>query len=158
MLFSCLVRHCEQGTSLARQSTKNSILLLKIQVNFTQSSKFCHTDRSEVSKNSLYCHTEALAEVSINLKYKLHLKVWIFRLFAKGSKWQNPCHFDLSCLTEHSFCHTERSEVSINLKRVLNSLDFSLCANALRSKWQIRRHCTLCKFKACFCPSLPNKA
>ena len=76
-----------------------------------------------------------------------------------------PCFADL-----FSLCHTERSEVSINLKcefallkRILNSLDFSLakltqndkclrvlpftktqndnaefllCANAMRSKWQ----------------------
>ena len=39
---------------------------------FTEHS-FCHTEHSEVSKNSLHCHTdnpchtEALAEVSINL-------------------------------------------------------------------------------------------
>ena len=45
-------------------------------------------------------------------------------------------HIDLSCHTEHSLCHTERSEVSTNSKCILNSLDFSLCANALRSKWQ----------------------
>ena len=38
---------------------------------FTKHS-FCHTERSEVSKNSLHCHTEALAEVSITLKRVLN--------------------------------------------------------------------------------------
>ena len=33
-----------------------------------------------------------------------------FSLSSESSKWQSPCHTDL-------FCHTERSEVSINLKR-----------------------------------------
>ena len=42
-------------------------------------------------------------------------------------KWQ----ICLKCLF---CCHTERSEVSIDLKRFLIFLDFSLCANALRSK------------------------
>ena len=43
------------------------------------------------------------------------LKAWIFRFLAKA---QNDKIFAiLICLTEHSFCHTERNEVSINLKR-----------------------------------------
>ena len=42
----------------------------------------------------------------------------------------------------HFFCHTEAlAEVSINLRRVLNFVDFSLSDES--SKWQIRRHCTL---------------
>ena len=75
MLFSCLVRHCEQGTSLARQSTKNSILLLKIQVNFTQSSKFCHTDL-------FFCHTDEFLSY-----WTLHSKVKYLKILVILSEW-----------------------------------------------------------------------
>ena len=55
-------------------------------------------------------------------------------LFRKSSVWQSLCHIDLPC-------HTERSEVSTNLKcefallrRALNSVDFSLSAKAQNDK------------------------
>ena len=60
--------------------------------------------------------------------------VWSLR-----SKWQNPCHTDKSCHIKHSlchkFCHTERSEVSINSKAYFKFYGFFCCGYALQAAW-----------------------
>ena len=79
---------------------------------------------------------------------------WIFRLFTKCSKWQSKlqihCYTALFAviLSVAKYPQNLKCEFAF-LKRVLNSLDFSLsakaqndnakfllCANAMRSKWQ----------------------
>ena len=59
-----------------------------------------------------------------------------FLCFVDDGSKDKTCELLLSLKNHHTdkFCHTERSEVSIKLKRALNSMDFSLCAYARRSK------------------------
>ena len=132
--------------------------------------KFCHINLF-FSLAQIPCHTER-SEVSINLERKFTpLRRGFFAIY-KGSTWQNPpslrasfasvaiykfkrkftfglpriCTLSLCKFSQWRIpCHTEAlAEVSINLKRVLNSLDFfaAACAlqpvGSLRSKWQCR--------------------
>ena len=58
--------------------------------------------------------------------------LWIFRLFAKGSKWQNPCHTERSEVSinlKREFAYLRRGYFALNLKYVLNFVDISLTLN-----------------------------
>ena len=90
-----------------------------------------------------------------------------FAFFAKGSIWQSKlqnsllywlaCHICKSCHTDHSFCHTERSEVSINL-RCLKFFGFFVRFATLKMT-RVRRHCkmTKCVFFVRHCEPFSQK-
>ena len=110
-MTKCVVITSKFCKNLRGNPRKNSILLLTNQVNFTQSSKFCHTELC-VAKWSIH-------------KFKAYLKFfWIFRSF-HSLKMTKVCRH----------CEPMKSAwQSINLKHILNSMDFSLSSES--SKWQ----------------------
>ena len=123
------------------QGFLQALLNLAVIANKKNASKFCHKNSSKPLNFAIliyFCHTELSQESEVS---------------------QNTCHTDLSC-------HTERSEVSINskcdfsaLRRVLNSVNFSLTLKMTKYAFFVSGFfvvATPCKQLCCFLAKTQN--